>query len=107
MPRLKNENLVGAFRFSDSQMNDYKLGMWVADRAKETVKIIENSKVNKIDLDGNIIINDSAYKFDRIVNTCGPSDWELIEKSNIEGQFKLDLVEEVILINAEPDHIFS
>ena len=34
-PDLKTKNLVGAFRFSDGQMNDYKLGMWVADRAKE------------------------------------------------------------------------
>ena len=72
------------------------------------MKIIENFKVNKIDLDGNIMINDSAYKFDRIVNTCGPWAHELIEKSNIEGQFKLDLVEEVtFLLSRTRPCIFS
>ena len=107
-PDLKTKNLVGAFRFSDGQMDDYKLGMWVADRAKEDgVKIIEDSRVNKIDLNGNIIINDLAYKFDRIVNTCGPWAHELIEKSNIEGQFKLDLVRgSHIIIKSEPDHAY-
>ena len=104
-PDLKMENLKGAFRFSDGQMDDYKLGMWVANKAKEDgVKIIENSKVNKIDLDGNIIVNNSAHKFDRIVNTCGPWAHELIENSNIKGQFKLDLVRgSHILIKSEPD----
>ena len=104
-PNLKTKNLKGAFRFSDGQMDDYELGMWVANKAKEDgVEIIENSEVKKIDLDGNIIVNNSAHKFDRIVNTCGPWAHKLIENSNIKGQFKLDLIRgSHILIKGEPD----
>ena len=105
---LKMENLKGAFRFSDGQMDDYRLGLWVADQAKNHgVEIIENSAVSKIDLDGSIIVNNEHRKFDRIVNTCGPWAYELIKNSNIKGQFKLDLIRgSHILLKNEPEQSY-
>ncbi|MBT5224562.1 MAG: glycerol-3-phosphate dehydrogenase/oxidase [Candidatus Marinimicrobia bacterium] len=103
-PELNKKDLIGGFRFSDGQMDDYKLGMWVAKQAKnDGVKIFENTKVEKIDLDGNIIINGEMEKYDYIINTCGPWASELLNKSGLNGKYKLDLIRgSHILIKGEP-----
>ena len=103
-PDLSEKDLIGGFRFSDGQMDDYKLGMWVAKQAKnDGVKIIDNAKVEKIDLDGNIIINGEMEKYDYIINTCGPWASELLNNSGLKGKYKLDLIRgSHILIKGEP-----
>ena len=103
-PDLSEKDLIGGFRFSDGQMDDYKLGMWVAKQAKnDGVEIIENTTVEKIDLDGNIIINDRKQKYDYIINTCGPWAYKLLNNSGLKGNYKLDLIRgSHILLKGEP-----
>ena len=103
-PDLNKKDLIGGFRFSDGQMDDYELGMWVAKQAKnDGVKIINNTTVEKIDLEGNIIINGEVQKYDYIINTCGPWASELLNNSGLKGKYKLDLIRgSHILIKGEP-----
>ncbi|MBH10937.1 MAG: FAD-dependent oxidoreductase [Candidatus Marinimicrobia bacterium] len=92
-PELNNNKLIGGFRFSDGQMDDYKLGIWVATQAKNSgVNIINNTIVEKIELDGNIIINGLKEKYDYIINTCGPWAYELLNNSELKGNYRLDLI---------------
>jgi len=104
-PALKNDGIIGGFVFYDGQMDDYKLGCWVADQAKSLgVKIIENSDVSKIDVQGRIAYsynNDikktenrksqvSEEKFDFIVNATGSWAEDLLNKNGIIQKYKLD-----------------
>ena len=92
-PDLISDNLIGGFQFSDGQMDDYKLGIWVATQAKNSgVNIINNTIVEKIELDGNIIINGLKEKYDYIINTCGPWAYELLNNSELKGNYRLDLI---------------
>ena len=103
-PDLNKKNLIGGFRFSDGQMDDYKLGMWVAEQAKnDGVKFIDNTEVEKIDLDGSIIVNGGVQKYDHIINTCGPWAYKLLNNSGLKGKYKLDLIRgSHILFKGEP-----
>ena len=92
-PDLISDNLIGGFQFSDGQMNDYELGMWVSKEAQnEGVKIIDNSDIEKICIDGKIIINGSEKKYDYVINATGPWVYEILKKSGLEGAYKLDLI---------------
>jgi len=104
-PDLNKKDLIGGFRFSDGQMDDYELGMWVAKQAKnDGVKIINNTTVEKIDLEGNIIINGEVQKYDYIINASGPWASELLNNSGLKGKYSLDLIRGThILFKGEPN----
>jgi glycerol-3-phosphate dehydrogenase len=93
-PKLNTTGLRGGYRFFDGQMDDYALGLWVADQAREEgVTIIERSAASKVTVDGVVHFeNGNATKFDRIINVTGPWAGQLLTNSGISSQYHLDLV---------------
>ncbi len=92
-PRLKTQNLLKGFSFIDGQMDDLELGLWAANSVKNMgVKIIENTEVLNLSVDGNIKTSNENITFDRIINVSGPWAVELLRKSNIEPKITLDLI---------------
>lgn len=93
-PSLKTVGLIGGYKFYDGQMDDYALGMWVAEQCRQTgVEINENITVKKIQLDGLLELqNGQSCSFDRIINVAGPWAEELLQQSGMRSSVKLDLV---------------
>ena len=64
-PTLKSQGLRGGFVFYDGQMDDYRLGLWVAEQAKTlSVKIIEQQAVKLIYFDGTFEIATDKIQYD-------------------------------------------
>lgn len=93
-PGLKSEKLIKGFCYFDGQMDDYGLGMWALEQAKEQgVVIREHCEVSKIDTRGNLILADNTtHLFDKIINIAGPWAEQLLKESNINPLYNLDLV---------------
>lgn len=92
-PQLTQDNLIGGYLFSDGQMDDQALGLWVAQQCKKhQVKILEHTNVLSFDLNANLQTNHENFQFDHIVNAAGPWSAQLLEQSQIELQQSLDLV---------------
>ncbi|WP_240220573.1 glycerol-3-phosphate dehydrogenase/oxidase [Rheinheimera hassiensis] len=91
-PQLKSEGLTGAYLFFDGQMDDQKLGLWMARQCtKAGVRIFEHSPVQQVTTDGKILLNNGWQQFDRIVNVAGPWSQQLLQQSDLPQQ-PLDLV---------------
>ena len=93
-PTLKTEGLIGGYKFYDGQMDDYRLGLWVAEQCRALgVVINEDTNVLSLESGGSLETenHDRCY-FDRIVNLAGPWAEELLRKSGFESNNKLDLV---------------
>jgi glycerol-3-phosphate dehydrogenase len=103
-PGLETEGLVGGYEFFDGQMDDYQLGLWVADQAgKSGVSIFENAEVVRVDPQGTIILDDGdARQFDRVCNVTGPWAARLLRASGIASPLELDLVRGSHLILSVP-----
>ncbi len=103
-PQLKPEDLLGGFRYSDGQMDDYQLGLWVADRAREAgVEILENTEVQSLSVDGDLSVATGSRRFDAIANVAGPWAEQLLVQSGIPSSMKLDLIRgSHIVFAAEP-----
>ena len=92
-PQLRAEGLVGGYEFSDAQMDDYKLALWVADQAQQLgVQINENKNVTRIDLSGNVFVDNNRLEHDCVINVCGPWTVKLLESSDIPSLYRLDTV---------------
>lgn len=93
-PQLNPANLHGGYRFYDGQMDDYALGLWVAEQARTAgAKILENTAVNKITINGEVQFETGkTLQFDRVINITGPWVGQLLNNSNIHSEYKLDLV---------------
>ena len=93
-PSLKPEGLRGGFLFSDGQMDDEALGLWVADQARrQGVSFHERTEIQALDPTGSVFIsNGEARQFDHVFNIAGPWAEQLLNKSNIESPYTLDLV---------------
>ncbi|MEI7456631.1 MAG: glycerol-3-phosphate dehydrogenase/oxidase [Nitrosomonadales bacterium] len=108
-PNLKADGLIGGYLFHDGQMDDYALGMWVADQCRqEGVKILENTSVQKVLPDGNLETQDGQhFQFDRIVNVAGPWAERLLQQSGIKYPVRLDLVRgSHLIVNRSCDHAY-
>ncbi len=103
-PALNDQNLLGGYEFSDGQMDDYALGLWVAEQAKaKGVQILEASEVMSIDTEGRITTaNGDIRKHDFVLNVAGPWANRLLEQSNIPTPYRLDLVRGSHLILDQP-----
>lgn len=101
---LKSHGLQGGFEFSDGQMDDYALGMWVADQAKQSgVEVTEHTEVETITQDGQVTTaSGSTHKYDRLINVAGPWAQRLTQQSRIETPYQLDLVRGSHLILQHP-----
>ncbi len=92
-PHLIQEGLKGAYLFSDGQMDDRALGLWVAEQCQILgVTILENSPVEQISEEAVVTVAAARLSFDRIVNVAGPWSVELLNQSDINHTHKLDLV---------------
>jgi glycerol-3-phosphate dehydrogenase len=102
-PWLAPDGLLGGYGFSDGQMDDLALGVWVADQAKALgVEIHEGREVTAIRPDGAVIIDGVVHSYDRVINAAGPWATQLLEKSGLPSPYQLDLVRGSHLVLADP-----
>lgn len=93
-PFLNQHGLTGGFEFSDGQMDDYRLGLWVAEQAKaQGLEVTEGAEVTCVDTEGRITTADGVTNaHDRIINIAGPWADRLLERSGVRSDYRLDLV---------------
>ena len=93
-PALRSTGLTGGYEFSDGQMDDLALGLWVAEQAKAAGAVLhENAAVRSVSTQGSITLeNGTVKKHDRVLNICGPWAERLLHKSEISSPYQLDLV---------------
>ena len=103
-PGLVANGLRGGFRYSDGQMDDYRLGLWVADRAREAgAEILETTAVTSLSIDGLVSTAKQSFQFDAIANIAGPWAEQLLVQSGIPSPMHLDLIRgSHILFAGEP-----
>jgi len=104
-PSLKQHGLKRVFTFFDGQMDEEKLGAWVAEQAKKCGAILNvNTCVTSIEEKGVIHFASCHESFDCIVNVAGPWASALNKQSHIKSQYDLDLVRgSHILLNRSID----
>lgn len=103
-PLLNRKGLRGGYEFSDGQMDDRALGLWVAEQAKSAGVIIhENTAVQSVSTAGTISLEDGRVSHhDRILNICGPWAERLLERSGLKSPYKLDLIRGSHLVVSRP-----
>ena len=103
-PTLNINGLQGGFEFSDGQMDDRALGLWVAEQAKHAgVEIAEQSEVETITSNGRVsFATGKVHKHDRIINIAGPWAQRLMQQSGIQTPYELGLVRGSHLILKQP-----
>ena len=94
IPVLKSEGLLGGYQFYDGQMDDYQLGLWVAEQAVDAgVTIHENSPIKTVSQNGEITDhNGNKLQFDKVINVAGPWAETLARQSGCKLPYTLDLV---------------
>jgi len=103
-PYLKSEGLQGGYEFSDGQMDDLALGLWVAEQARQAdVNIAEHTEVTVLTQDGQVTTaNGATHAHDRLINAAGPWAQRLLQTSAIDSPYQLDLVRGSHLVLAQP-----
>lgn len=93
-PHLISDGLQGGYEFSDGQMDDHALGLWVAEQAKQAgVNIEEHTEVTALTPDGQVTTaNGATHAHDRLINVAGPWAQRLLQKSALDSPHQLDLV---------------
>jgi glycerol-3-phosphate dehydrogenase len=92
---LSPKGLLGGFEFSDGQMDDHALGLWVASQAMaQGVNIEEHSEVLSVNSSSkaSITTNSGTVWYDRVLNVAGPWALKLLDRSGIQCPYGLDLV---------------
>jgi glycerol-3-phosphate dehydrogenase len=93
VPELDPGGLRGGYSFFDGQMDDYRLGLWVAERVRELGgRIHEDSEVVRVDTEGVLATKGAALAFDRVVNVAGPWAEALDRASGVATDHHLDLI---------------
>lgn len=103
-PSLRTQGLQGGYEFSDLQMDDRALGLWVAEEARQTgVNITEKIVVTAITPEGLITTaTGETHRHDRLINVTGPWAQHLLQQSELESPYQLDLVRGSHLILSQP-----
>ena len=92
-PDLASAGLKGGYAFFDGQMDDYQLGIWVAEQAERAGgTIAPHSEVTRVATDGRLVVNGEEQQFDYVVNVAGPWAESLCRRSNCSLPYSLDLV---------------
>lgn len=92
-PQLRADGLLGGYAFSDGQMDDYRLALWVAEQAQQAgVVLHEQTEVTAIDTQGHIYITGQTHSYDHVINVGGPWAVALLEHSGIPSPYRLDTV---------------
>ncbi len=90
-PQLNADGLKGGYEFSDGQMDEHQLGLWVAEQAKqEGTHFHENTPIESIDIEGNVQLKTEVLKYDHIINVAGPWAEQLLNASGIDTPHQLD-----------------
>jgi glycerol-3-phosphate dehydrogenase len=106
-PGLKTNNLVKGFSYYDGQMDDYKLGLWAVDQAKQykNFTVLEGVVVDQVDVNGGVSFNGNKEQFDKVINIAGPWAHKLLKDSNVNSDYELDLIRgSHIVIDRKLDH---
>lgn len=92
--QLKREGLKALYSYSDGQMDDYRLGCWVADQVRDLGgNIHENSAVAKVTENAGITLkNGDHHTYDYVINVAGPWSEQLLKDSGIPCDTRLDLI---------------
>jgi glycerol-3-phosphate dehydrogenase len=99
------EGLVGGYEFFDGQSDDYRLGMWVLERARSAGVIVrEHTEVSAVSETGVLYLDGAEQTFDRIVNVAGPWAEALSAASGVSLPYELDLVRGSHLVLARECH---
>jgi len=103
-PTLKTDDLLGGFRYHDGQMDDRRLGLWVAEQCRQAgVVIKERVAVGSVSPDGTLMLaTGEPMAFDQILNIAGPWAEKLLTDSGIEPRYRLDVVRGSHLVVACP-----
>ena len=106
-PGLKMNGLVKGFSYYDGQMDDYQLGLWAVDQAKqyENFTTIEKTTIDRVDVNGEVVYNGNKEQFDKVINVAGPWAYQLLKDRDIDSDYELDLVRgSHIVVNRKLDH---
>ena len=103
-PNLNPKDLQGGYEFSDGQMDDQALGLWVAEQAKHAGVIIrERTEIRALTKGGDLITaQGDSYSHERLVNVAGPWAQQLLQQSQLTSPCELDLVRGSHLILEQP-----
>jgi glycerol-3-phosphate dehydrogenase len=103
-PELNSEGLVGGYRFTDGQMDDHALGLWVAERARESGAVLhEHAPVRELDPRGQMTLEQGqSTSYDRIINVAGPWAERLATRSGQKLPSRLDPVRGSHLVVSRP-----
>lgn len=93
-PEFNHEGLQAIYSYSDGQMDDFQLGLWVADKVHTLGgDIQENTAVDTVTTDGRLMTcSGQESTFDRIINVAGPWAEQLLTRSAISHDTHLDLL---------------
>lgn len=91
-PGLERAGLIGGYEFSDGLMDDFALGLWVAEEARKSgVAITERTEVTSFVCEGRFTTADgTTNSYDRVLNIAGPWAHRLLQRSGIEAPYMLD-----------------
>jgi glycerol-3-phosphate dehydrogenase len=106
-PSLKMNDLIKGFSYYDGQMNDYQLGLWAADQVKQykNFTLLENTPIDKLDINGEVSYKGGKDNFEKIVNVTGPWAQKILLDNHIKPKYELDLVRgSHIVIDRKLDH---
>lgn len=103
-PALRPDGLLGGYTYCDAQMDDYRLGLWVAGQARSAGALIqEHTAVERVDTEGRVATAAGTRSFDAVVNVAGPWAEQLLVRSGIGPGHRLDLVRgSHLLFDGEP-----
>ena len=103
-PNLNGDGLVGGWEFSDGQMDDYQLGLWVAEQVRSVGgEIHEHAPVERVSTEGEVVLEGGeVHRFERVVNVAGPWAEELARASGVDLPYQLDLVRGSHLVLNQP-----
>ena len=104
-PKLRSQDLLGGYEFSDAQMDDYQLGLWAAEQAMHLgVKIREKANVDSVTLDGKLTVNGDTVCYEKIINVAGPWAQNLLERSGLTTPVQVRLVRGSHIVLASRTH---
>lgn len=105
-PNLVSNGLQGGASYCDVVM-EYELlaQQLVSEAIDKGVTLKNETSVQKISTDGEVLVNDGSVKFDRVVNATGPWAARLLEHSGIESEYTIEHVRgSHLILNYSLDH---
>lgn len=103
-PGLNLNGLIGGYCFTDGQMDDYRLGLWVAEQARHAGALLhEDAPVERMDSKGRLWRQGvKPRRFDAVINIAGPWAEQLARNSSLTLTSGLDLVRGSHIILKQP-----